>query len=382
MIASVSSSKASFIERQFWLLSQHDKSSAYNVNSIFLFENLDFSRFVASVNAVINDVEVLRSSYELVDGEIVRFDKFNQCSVIEKTFNENNIEAKNWVIQNCNQEFDLVNEPSVKLISAKFIGCEDLVVAISIHHIVIDLSSKDQIAKLISDAYNNFGQSAVSKEDKDRFNNYQLFSQYQSSWLTSDKGIRSARYWREKLEIFSTIKFDTPKVNNNEVTSKGGSIRLDLPQEGWQALKAFSKEYSLSPFIVLLTAYYLLLAKYSGESQFCIAVPLSNRKSPIFADTIGCLVNTLPITIEFTDKDTVFDVLKKVRISLLEAHRYQEYPSIEIINDALKETANKDLYRHGFTFEHPMQLNLEGVKTEVIYYQPLNPQLDIFMRLW
>jgi len=382
MIASPSASKISLIERQFWLLSQHDKNSAYNVNSIFTFESLDFPKFIASVNAVINDIEILRSSYEFVDGEIVRFDKFNHCTVIEKTFSENLIEAKNWVNHSCNQGFDLANEPLVKVIVAKLKDCENLIIAISIHHIVIDLSSKDKIAKLISDAYNNFGQSVVSKQDKDRFNNYQFFSQHQSNWLTSDKGIKSASYWREKLESFSTIKFDTPKVNNNEVTSKGGSIRLDLPQESWQALKAFSKEYSLSPFIVLLTAYYLLLAKYSGESQFCIAVPLSNRKNPIFADTIGCFVNTLSITIEFTDKDTVFDVLKKVRVSLLEAHRYQEYPSIEIINDALKETANKNLYRHGFTFEHPMQLNLEGVKAEVIYYQPLNPQLDIFMRLW
>jgi len=382
MIASISTSKTSFIERQFWLLSQHDKSSAYNVNSIFAFKNLDFSRFVTSVNAVINDVEILRSSYELVDGEIMRFDKFNQCSVIEKTFNKNLIEAKNWVNQNCNQEFDLVNEPLVRVIAAKFRDCEDLIVAISIHHIVIDLSAKDQIAKLISDAYNNFGQSTVSKEGKDRFNNYQFFSQYQSSWLTSDKGIKSASYWRKKLKNASTIKLNIPKIKSNEVSFKGGAIELDLPADSWQALKVFSKEYSLSPFVVLLTAYYLLLAKYSGESQFCIAVPLSNRKNPIFADTIGCFVNTLPITIEFTDKDTVFDVLKKVRVALLEAHRYQEFPSIEIIHDALKETANKNLYRHGFTFEHPMRLNLAGVTAEVIQYQPLNSQLDIFMRLW
>lgn len=60
MIANVNTSHASLIERQFWLLGQQGKNSAYNVNSIFLFENLDFTQFIASVNAVINTVEILR----------------------------------------------------------------------------------------------------------------------------------------------------------------------------------------------------------------------------------------------------------------------------------------------------------------------------------
>ncbi|WP_170940538.1 non-ribosomal peptide synthetase [Pseudoalteromonas sp. NBT06-2] len=382
MIANVNTSHASLIERQFWLLGQQGKNSAYNVNSIFLFENLDFTQFIASVNAVINTVEILRSSYEMIDGEIVRFDKFNQCTVIKRTFNDNFYEAINWVNQSCNQDFDLANEPLVKVITAKFNDSENLIIAISIHHIVIDLSSKDKIAKLISNAYNNSGKLTVSTRDNEIFNNYQSFSNNQSKWLLSPKGIKSANYWRGKLNNSSTIKLDTPRAKNYEHNSKGRSIEIALPKEIWQDLKKISQKNIISSYVILLTSYYLLLAKYSGESNFCIAVPLSNRKNSIFRNTIGCLVNTVPICVEFVDKDSVFDVLKKVRVALLEAHRHQEYPSIEIINDNLKKMGNKKLYRHGFTFEHPMKLDLKGVQGEVLYYEPLNSQLDLFLRLW
>lgn len=383
MMLNAKASQITEIEQQFWLLSQQEKSSAYNVNSVFFFEDLDLPRFITSINSVINDIEILRSSYEMIEGEIVRFDKHQTCSVLENTFSANSVEeAKTWVNKVCDQKFDLVNEPLVKVVVAKLNGTENIILAISIHHIVIDLKSKNLFSKLISENYNNEGKSLLSPKALNILNNYDSYRGFQESWLDSDKGIAASNYWRKRLKTVSNIKLNSPNKNNLSCENQKGSIALNASKSTWQSVKSFAQDNILSPYVILLTTYYLLLAKFSGESNFCIAVPLSNRKNNNYADTLGCFVNTVPISIDFSDDDSVSDVLKKMRLALLEAHRHQDYPSLRIISDNFKDAENKNIYQHGFTFEHPMKLGLNGVNSQVLYYEPINAQLDLFFRLW
>jgi len=371
------------IEQQFWLLNNQKRGSSYNVNSMFLFENIDLPLFIVSVNSVVSQIHNLQSSFEVQNGAIYKTHEFLQCNVIEKEFIKTaKNDALDWVNQRCNDLFEFSKESLVRVIIAKFEGSSQVVVGLSIPHIIMDLKVKDSIAKLISNSFNNNGLCALTSENLSEYNNYSDFLTKQNSWLKSEKGVKAASYWNNKIKDTQTAEITSPERIVNIELVNHGSVPLNLSKEECRALQSFCAHGSLSSYIVLLTAYYLLLAKYSGESHFCIAVPLSNRKDATFKETLGCFVNTLPITIELNAEDNAASVLKKVRTSLLEAHRFQEYPSVNLITDAAKVRGNRTLYRHGFTFEHPMQLDLNDVKTQVLDCKPINPQLDLFLRLW
>lgn len=291
-------------------------------------------------------------------------------------------DAKNWVNQRCYDLFEFGKESLIRIIVAKFKGNPQIVVGLSIPHIVMDLKVKDTLSKLISDAFNNKGLCNLSPDELKIYNNYSDFIEKQKKWLESDKGIKAASYWNNKIKNAQTADITSPEIINNTELEYHGSVPLNLSAQECAALHSFNGQTLLSSYIVLLTTYYLLLSKYSSESHFSIAVPLSNRKKSEFKSTMGCFVNTLPITVELNETDTVASALKKVRISLLEAHRFQEYPSVNLIRDGVQVRDNRTLYRHGFTFEHPMQLDLIGVKTQILNCRPINPQLDLFLRLW
>ncbi|MBU2969542.1 amino acid adenylation domain-containing protein [Pseudoalteromonas sp. C2R02] len=371
------------IEQQFWLLNNQGNGSSYNVNSMFLFKNIDLPLFITSVNSVVSQIHNLQSSFEVHEGAIYKTLQYFECNVIEKEFiktAEN--DAKDWVNQRCYDLFEFSKESLVRVIIAKLKDSSQVILGLSIPHIIMDLRVKDLIAKLISQSFNNSGLCVITPEQFAEYNNYSDFITQQNSWLQSEKGVKAASYWNRKIKNTQTAVISSPERIVNIGLESHGSVPLNLSKEDCSALKSFCDQEVLSSYVVLLTAYYLLLARYSGETQFCIAVPLSNRKDVVFKNTLGCFVNTLPITIELNEKDNVTSALKKVRVSLLEAHRFQEFPSVNLIKDAAQVRGNRTLYRHGFTFEHPMQLDLNDVKTQVLDFKAINPQLDLFLRLW
>lgn len=374
---------ANLIEQQFWLLNNQTNGSSYNVNSMFLFKNIELDLFIRSVNSVIEKVQILQSSYETIEGCLYRSQKFMQCTVIKKNFSPNDLTLGSaWVNQKCYDLFHFGDEPLVRVILAKFESKEQAVVGLSIPHIVMDLKVKNLISNLISKVYNNKGFFDESFIEAIQANNYSNFNDSQKLFLNSDKGRKAADYWCDKVKNTETADINSVKNIFDDVSLDNCLVPLNLSELEFTQLKVFSQNNALSPYIVMLTAYYLLLARYSGESNFCIAVPLSNRKNEKFKSTYGCFVNTLPITIELKKDDDIKSVLKKVRVSLLEAHRYQEFPSVNIINDVAKLRNNRTLYRHGFTFEHPMQLQFNLGEVQSLDCKPLKPQLDLFLRLW
>jgi len=184
--------ETSLIERQFWLLNQHEMGGAYNINSVFRAKNIDFDKLINSVNSVISKFDILSSSFQSSEGEIYRTLKHSQCKVIEKLFDRDKIisdeHAKNWVIERGYDQFNLENEPMVKIIAAKFKDDPTIIFAISVYHIIIDLRSKDIFFGLISDAYNNSATCNISPESETQSNNYQQFVLDQRNWLSSDAG--------------------------------------------------------------------------------------------------------------------------------------------------------------------------------------------------
>ncbi len=106
--------EASLIEQQFWLLNQNENAAAYNVNSVFYFNDLDFSKFVTAVNAVVKNNDILASRYQLLEGKLLRLKGDATCTIVEREFeivdSESDEEANHWINQKCFDKFYLEYE--------------------------------------------------------------------------------------------------------------------------------------------------------------------------------------------------------------------------------------------------------------------------------
>lgn len=368
------SNRASEIQKQFWLLDHQGKAAAYPVVSAFRFTGLELQRFCDAVQLVVSRFAVLNGvftmdgtglSWQVGDAPVQRIDR--QVATER--------EARAFIGRESFQPFDLASGPVLRLLVAEVENSNICHVALAVHHIVLDLRTKQLLAGLISNVYN---QGPQALDDTDLGDNYAEFAQWQAEWMRSPEAERSRTFWKTKLD----------RVNRQLVMPEQGSVGdyfevpFSLGAETYTQLLDYCRRNRTDEFIVLFAAYYYLLGYFSGMADFAVGVPLSNRRQEAFKSSVGCFVNMLPLRLNLNDCQQFSDVIQCARKGLLEAHRHQELPTAEIVRSLSDEAHKRQLYNLGFTFEDHMQLSLDGVTSESLETPGVASQLDGFLRLW
>ncbi len=223
------------------------------------------------------------------------------------------------------QPFDLENGPLFRthlLRKAK----DDAILLLVAHHIVCDGWS---VGVLISDLKKLFeaessGQQAVLQTLEV---DYTTHVQHQQEILASSKGEELREYWQDKLSgdlpiLNLPLSYPRPPLQ----TFNGASYRLDWADTFSQQIRDFGKRQRVSPFIVLLSGFYTLLHRYSGQQDLVIGTPFSGRTEARFNGVVGDFVNPLVLRAEVSGSMSFRDLLTQSRRIVMEALTHQEYP--------------------------------------------------------
>src|SRR5205823_6220014 len=76
---------------------------------------------------------------------------------------------------------------------------------------------------------------------------------------------------------------------------RGGVHVFEIPAALTEELKRLSRRESATLFMTVLAAFQLLLARYSGQRDVVVGVPIANRTRVDLEHLIGFFVNTLPL---------------------------------------------------------------------------------------
>ena len=72
------------------------------------------------------------------------------------------------------------------------------------------------------------------------------------------------------------------------------------------------REIGITLFITLLSAFQILLRRYSGQDDILVGTPVANRNRFEIENLIGFFVNTLVMKGNFSEKQTVREFLKSL----------------------------------------------------------------------
>ena len=114
-------------------------------------------------------------------------------------------------------------------------------------------------------------------------------------------------------------------------TYRGGIQRFHIPEETAQGLRALARESGASLFMVVLSAWAVLLARYSRQDDLVVGVPVANRNSPELEPVIGLFVNTLPLRLDLTGDPSFRQFLERAKSVALAAFEHQEVPFEQIV---------------------------------------------------
>ncbi len=260
----------------------------------------------------------------------------------ESAYQEQKVEK--LLAQEVKQPFDLNNGPLLraKLIALPILAtneCQEHILIIGMHHIISDGLSVAILMREIAMLYWAFNSNMASPLPPLEIQ-YPDFSIWQRQYLEGEGLEKQLGYWEKKLSnapMLSTFPSDMtrPPVQ----TSNGATQRVEFPEGFGRRLSDFANQNGVTPFIVLLAAWKMLLSRYSQQEDLCVGIPTSGRGQPALEPIIGFFVNSMVMRTDISENPTIADVLERVKQTVLDGLDNDDIP-IEMAVERLKLSRN------------------------------------------
>jgi alpha-ketoglutarate-dependent taurine dioxygenase/aryl carrier-like protein len=220
----------------------------------------------------------------------------------------------------------------------------------SIHHLIFDAWSTFAILQEVLSIYR-----AKRAGQMTELRPAQPFRSF-VAWLKEQNWLAAKQFWRETLHGFTS---PTPIDGIERSSAWRPASQLHQRQESRlsegdsSALARFARQNQLTLNTVALTAWSLLLSRYSGLTDVVFGVVVSGRLINLAgADRIaGPLLNTLPLRVSFLPDEPVNSCFEKLRSRQLEIQRYEQTP-LRLIQEWSDVRRGLPLFETSFSFQN------------------------------
>jgi len=377
----------SFAQNRLWFLEQYDPgNTAYNILSVYHLQGkLNINALKRAFNEVIKRHEGLRTTFKVVDNKPVQW--IASHSPIEfptldlQHFDKSDRYQNALAIAN-EERTHIFNLERGSLIRLKLVHLDtkEFFLIINIHHIITDGWSNTILWKEISTLYNSFNNGYESNLPEIKIQ-YADFSEWQRQYLKGEVLKEQLDYWRNKLTDISTFDIPTDFPRPSNFTYNGAHQEFAVSRHVTKILKKLSSEETSTLFMTLLSAYFILIQKYSRQDDLVVGTSIANRNHPDTENIIGFFVNTLVIRSNLSKNPTFRELLHQIRHITLDSYSNQDLPFEKIVEELKPE---RDLSRHPFfqtTFLlqnlPPISLKLSGVQIERVVIPSETAKFDL-----
>ncbi|MCP4157103.1 MAG: amino acid adenylation domain-containing protein [bacterium] len=139
------------------------------------------------------------------------------------------------------------------------------------------------------------------------------FEKQAEYWLNSFKG--------ELPQLDLPTDHPRPAVRDY----RGGCVEFHIGKQETAQIEQQAQQTGTTPFMVLFTAYTVLLSRLTRQEDIVVGTPTAGRKQPELEPLIGVFVNTLAIRNYPTSTKTIQEYLEEVKTNALQAFENQDY---------------------------------------------------------
>jgi glutamate-1-semialdehyde aminotransferase/acyl carrier protein len=154
------------------------------------------------------------------------------------------------------------------------------------------------------------------------------YVRFRQGYLQSEAGREAEAFWLKQMEggvPSLDLPVDYPRPA--ELTYGGTRREVVIEPELNAALKKLGAAHRSSPFMVMLTAYSILLHRLSGQDDLIIGVPfdspfrMEEKDRNLFANT----TNMIPLRSLLYEGSSFIDHLQQIKNLVIEASEHQDY---------------------------------------------------------
>lgn len=241
--------------------------------------------------------------------------------------------------------FDLHKGPLIRF--KLYLGDDnEYVLQISAHHQILDGISQTHLWRDLTWLYSRFEEGLDCEENTSR-----RFSEY----LTSPEVTPSSDSFGYWSDIFSSAQPVLEMVADNPrlptLNLRSNQRLMTIPHETLDRTISEARKLGTTPFVIFLSTYAVLLARYTGKNEIVIGTPADQRPSG-FERSLGLFINTLPLRLNLGENSKFSEIVAHVHERLLGALRHQELSFDEIVNliEPKRDSSRTPVYQTLFTF--------------------------------
>jgi amino acid adenylation domain-containing protein len=221
--------------------------------------------------------------------------------------------------------FDLQNGPLMR-VDLYTRDSDDHILLLTVHHVAADGWSLFLLLDDLRRLYpSECGTSAAppSRPTHDVFE----YSRWQENMLAGPEGRAHEDYWLSQFTgDLPLLSMPADHLRQASKSVQGASSSIDLGKRLSGEIRKLAVKEGTTPFVVLLTAYQVLLHRYTGQQEVIVGSPTYGRDRAEFADVVGDFINMIPLKSAFHDDPPFRELLGRTRQLVIGGIQHQDYP--------------------------------------------------------
>ena len=328
----------SFAQQRLWFLDQLEpNSTAYLVRSARILQGaLNTRALERSLATMIQRHESLRTTFQLQARRPIQIIHHNQVfhlPFIDLSKLAPEIRsrvARHLAEQEAGQPCSLEHGPLLRT-WLLHLQAQEHALLVTMHHIISDGWSHGVFEHELATLYKAFaaGQASPLKALPIQYADYAL---WQRQWLQGAVLQAELAYWQQRLTGALPLELPTDHPRPAIKSYQGAFQAVALPPVLQKELVALSQQEGVTLFMLLLAAFQVLLARYSGQNDISVGSPIANRTHAELDQLIGFFVNTLVLRSDLSGNPPFVTHLKQVREMALEAYNHQDVPFEHLVD--------------------------------------------------
>jgi amino acid adenylation domain-containing protein/non-ribosomal peptide synthase protein (TIGR01720 family) len=242
------------------------------------------------------------------------------------------------------------------------------------HHSVLDGTSMLRLVEELCEVYD--GQRPA--DDAPRFSDYLLARQMRAQAIHG----RAAQFWQERFrDGIAPLLLPADRTRPPAPDFAGSRVRFEVTESQTEGMRRLAAAQRTTLFSVLLSVYFVLLARLSGQQDFAVATPFAGRSDEHSWKALGMFVRS--VVLRRKVHGTFSEFVREVAGEAVAAFEFADYP-IEDLAPAGGATRRGRLFETMFVFQNMQlpKLRMSGVDLSAIEYPLRTSKFDLTLEAW
>lgn len=323
----------SFAQQRLWFLDRMVPGNPlYNVFvAVHLRGRLHLAALQQTLHEIVRRHEVLRTTFAMQEGQPVqviapaRLLSFPVIDLRPIPSGQRQAQVQRLAMAELRRPFDLAQGPLIRA-TLLLLDRGEHVALLTMHHIIADGWSIEVFIREVVSLYAAFMQG-TSSPLPDLTIQYADFAHWQRQWLQGEVLEAQLAYWRQQLASAPPVlALPTDQPRPALLTSQGSRQWCCFPDALSEEIKALSRTTGVTPFMVFLAAFTIMLHHVTGGDDIIVGTDVANRNRAETEGLIGFFVNQLVLRTDLSANPTFQELLERVCKMTLEAYDHQDLP--------------------------------------------------------